>query len=268
MTIGVRLALVAMFALLGMETGRTSALAQPRQTPPAEKSQEPPKPETKPTPPPRSEPQPSTSAGSAPVYQPPLRGAPRGRIGGGTRGDEDADALFLAVLAPDHLGLTVQDEITLYWYLSGPAPAPVELTFTEARATYPILEVRLPAPAGPGFQRFRLADHGIRLVPGVSYRWFVAIVLDDERRSRDILAGGMIERVAPPAELGDRGRQAPAAELPSLYAGLGLWYDAMSAVSALIETAPDDAGLREQRAALLESVDLQEVAAADRRRLR
>lgn len=263
-----RLAVVALFALLGTGIGGGLALAQAPPPPPVERRPEPPRPETKEAPPPRPEPQPQTTAGTAPVYKPPLRGAPRGRVGGGTRGGEESGSVFVAVLAPDHLGLTAADEVSLYWFLSAPTPAPIELTFTEARATHPILELRLPAAAAPGFHRFRLADHGIRLIPGVSYRWFVAIVLDAERRSKDILAGGMIERLARPPELSARVGEVRSEDLPALYAELGLWYDAVSAVSALIEAAPEDVGLREHRAALLEHAELHDVAAADRRRMR
>ena len=38
---------------------------------------------------------------SAPVYKPPLRGAPGGRVGGGTRGT-GREAFILSVLAPAH----------------------------------------------------------------------------------------------------------------------------------------------------------------------
>jgi len=54
-----------------------------------------------------------------PTYRPPLRGAPGGRVGGGTRGIGD-EFITLLVLAPNHVGLTVQGQPTLYWYLSKP----------------------------------------------------------------------------------------------------------------------------------------------------
>jgi hypothetical protein len=43
-----------------------------------------------------------------------------------------------------------------------------------------------------------------------------------------------------------------------------LWYDALTALADLIEATPQDAQLRQQRAALLKQVDLAEVAAHDR----
>jgi len=104
--------------------------------------------------------------------------------------------------------------------------------------------------------RIRLADHGVRLVPGVSYRWYVAVVPDSGRRSKDILAGGAIERVAPPEGLAAKLAQADKATLPFLYAEAGIWYDALATISELIETAPNDPSLRRQRAALMAQVGL------------
>lgn len=58
----------------------------------------------------------ATPAGM-PVYQPPLRGAPGGRVGGSSRGAGD-ELPSLYALAPDHTGLTAQEQPCLYWYLS------------------------------------------------------------------------------------------------------------------------------------------------------
>ena len=48
-----------------------------------------------------------------------------------------------------------------------------------------------------------------------------------------------------------------------LYAEAGLWYDALSSLSDLIEATPDNPGLRQQRAALLKQVGLTDAAASD-----
>ena len=51
-----------------------------------------------------------------PVYQLPTRGAPAGRVGGGTRGDKNV--FVLSVLAPDHSALTTSEQPSLYWFIS------------------------------------------------------------------------------------------------------------------------------------------------------
>ena len=105
---------------------------------------------------------------------------------------------MLSVLAPDHTGLTVQEQPSLYWYLSESTTYPVELTIIDDQSIQPLVETRISGPLQPGVQRVRLADYGMRLSLGVPYRWSVALVVDPDSRSRDIIAGGVIERIALP----------------------------------------------------------------------
>jgi hypothetical protein len=209
--------------------------------------------------------------GDAPVYKPPLRGAPSSRIGGGTRGLPDAGGrrdvpdrtVVLAVLTPDHSGLTIQEQPTLYWYVSHPITYPIEITVIESKAVKPSLETQISAPSKPGLQKVRLSDHGLHLKPGVEYQWFVAVLPNRDVRSKDLLAGGLIQRVEPSMTLRARLAQATPAQAPHIYADEGIWYDALSALSDIIDAAPDDAKKRQQRAALLEQIGLQEVAQHD-----
>jgi Domain of Unknown Function (DUF928) len=192
---------------------------------------------------------------SVPVYTPPKRGAPGGRIGGGTRGTQ-REVFMLSVLAPDHSGLTTREQPSLYWFISSSTSLPVELTVMDPQGVQPILETRLPAPVAAGVHRIRLADYNVRLAPGAAYRWFVSVVPDSDRRSKDITAGGAIERVEMPEGLKAKVGQAAKSDLPSLYGEAGLWYDTVAAISELIEAAPQDQSLRKQRTALLAQVGL------------
>jgi uncharacterized protein DUF928 len=195
-----------------------------------------------------------------PVYTPPKRGAPGGRIGGGSRGTQ-RDGFSLSVLAPDHTGLTTDPQPTLYWFISSDlAATSVELTLMDPDGTQPLLENRVSPPVKTGLHSIRLSEYGVRLKPGVPYRWFVALVVDPDRRSKDILAGGFVELVEPPAGLPAQVAKTDKKELPQLYAAAGLWYDAVGSISQLIDAAPNDASLKQQRAALLEQAGLTEVA--------
>jgi hypothetical protein len=196
----------------------------------------------------------TTATAAVPTYKPPLRGAPGGRVGGGTRGS-GREVFVLTVLAPDHGAQTVSEQPSLYWFISRATSLPIEVTLMDVRTTQPVLETRLAATT-PGVHRIRLADHGVRLETGVPYRWFVTIVPDSNRRSKDLLAGGAIERVDPPAGLSAKLAQASKEETAALYADAGVWYDALEAISELLDRAPDDAVLRRQRATLLAQVGL------------
>lgn len=204
---------------------------------------------------------PAVSAGM-PVYHPPKRGMPGGRLGGGTR-SADQHVTRLSVLAPDHTGLTTQEQPSLYWYLSKPTANAIYFTLIDAESMKTVLDVRLPPPTRPGVQVIRLSDHSVRLSPGVQYQWFVALMIDGEHRSKDVIAGGMIERTSPPKELSSKLAGAGRSQRVAMYAEAGLWYDAVEAISEEIAAVPTDAGLRKQRASLLEQVGLQEIATYD-----
>ncbi len=208
----------------------------------------------------------SAAADDMPVYKPSQRGAPGGRVGGSTRGIGMMP--ILSALAPDHTGLTVHEQPSLYWYLAGTTTYPVELTISEERAIQPLLETRMSAPIQPGVQRVRLADFGVRLSPGVPYRWFIALVVDPDSRSRDNIAGGMIERIALSRALRAKLDGAGKTKAASIYAEAGLWYDALTAISDLIDAAPNDLALQRQRTSLLTQVGLQDIAEHDMRRSR
>ena len=199
------------------------------------------------------------------LYQPPRGlGAPSAgrRVGGGTRGTNKSIPI-LSVLAPGHIGLTVREQPDLYWFASDVVTNPVELTLTLEKGDTPLLERRLPVPIHAGVQRVRLSDYGIKLIPGEHYNWSIALVLDPKRRSKDVIAVGAIERVER-AGL-DQAALAAVPTTDSFYrfAADGLWYDAVMAISELIESAPANPALRKHRAELLDQVDLSEVGNFD-----
>ena len=195
-----------------------------------------------------------------PVYKPRKQSAPRGRVGGGIRGG-DAPALY--VLAPDHVGFTKDEQPSLYWYLSKTTSLPLEFTLVDTRAIRPLLETRLKSPTQPGVQRIALNDFGIKLEPGVQYKWFVTLVLGPEASSKDIVAGGTIERVPYIEALTIHLASATNGDAVFRFAEAGLWYDAITAISTKIEASPDDRTLRKQRASLLQQVGLWEIAKYD-----
>ena len=200
--------------------------------------------------------------GASPQYKPPVRGAPARRVGGGTRGAEQT-LPSLAVLAPDHVGHTVSAQPALYWYLSRPTSVRIELTLIDDKATDPVLE-RTVTDARPGIHRLNLADYAVALKLGEEYQWSVSLVPDPRERSNDIVATAALRRVAIPAALQPGAAGIRREDLPALYAGEGIWFDAIAVISELIAANPADAKLHEQRAALLDQAGLAEVAAYDR----
>lgn len=184
---------------------------------------------------------------AAPVYVPPRRGAPATRVGGGTRSG-GTGVPQIALLSPEHTGLTHQASPTLYWYLSSAYTGTLELVVTGRDSVTPELRLRLEDAQPAGIHALDLAEHGLVLAPGRLYQWSVSIVRDEEHRSRDVVSVATIERLA-----SDSAHQSGGAvDL----AAAGLWYDAVDAASRT--------GTRATRAALLEQVGLDAAAAWDR----
>ena len=198
---------------------------------------------------------------AAPVrFRPTATGAPSVRLTGGSRGAGDA-TLRLDVLAPDAIGITTQEQPSLFWYQSKPANAMFELSVLQDNKVDPIVHVRVERSTRAGIQRFKLSDHGGKLEVGIEYQWVVALVTDPDNRSSDLVASGMIKRVEPAAELKAMVAEAVPASLPAIYAEAGIWYDALAAMSDQVEAQPLDASLQGFRADLLRQVGLK--AAAD-----
>ena len=210
----------------------------------------------------------SKARATAILYVPPTRGSARHTAGAGTRGVGSGKAR-VAVLAPaDHVGLTTRASPTLYWNLSEATTTRIEITVVDDDAIEPVVGLSLPAPVAAGIHALDLESLGVVLAPDKTYRWFVALVHDAHRRSKDELAEGTIERITVPvaleseqsgaraatarAELAGRDGEIAALRAESLTAAnSGLWYDALAAVSSALERDPSNPELRADRAALL-----------------
>jgi hypothetical protein len=172
-----------------------------------------------------------------PTYKPRESNMPRARIGGKTRGSEH-EAPFLIALVPDHIAFTIKQDPALCWYLSGDISRPLTITVVDSRGIRPIFERVLPASRQAGIHCIRLREHGLVLKEQEQYRWFVTLVLDPDKPSQDVVAGGMIERIPfdeacmlnMPCSWTSCEREAV-----YRYAESGLWYDAIACLVDLIE---------------------------------
>jgi Domain of Unknown Function (DUF928) len=215
---------------------------------------------------PEKESKPAEAAAKTQIrYVPPDVGAPEVRVSGGTRGIR-GDDLSVSVLAPKQTGLTMQEQPTLYWYNSRTARAGVRLSIVVDNTDKTILNIRLPGVVSAGIHPFRLRETRVRLARDIDYEWSVTAVQSQDP-SENIVASGMIRRVRSPDGSGDLQLKITF-DAATHYAHLGLWYDAMQALSEAIPTSPDGMNLRLQRSDLLNQVGLTDAAAWDRAGLR
>ena len=152
------------------------------------------------------------------------------------------------------MGLTSQEQPALFWYLSKTTNDPLDVMISEEGNLRVLLDVRLLAPLQAGIHQLRLEDYGIGLIPDVSYQWTVRIM--SSQSSGNLTASGVIQRIASSSSLSSSSLSNP----PQSYAQNGLWYDAFSALSGLIQGNPGNSELVAQRISLLEQVGLSEVA--------
>jgi len=188
----------------------------------------------------------------------------------GTRHDIDAGSRgwspklpAVYVLAPDHTGLTVSGQPTLFWYQSGPATTHIEVTIIEPHKPGRVLRVGAEKAEQGGIHRLSLARYNVTLSPGVVYKWTVALVPDAANRSEDLIASDTIERIEPDAQLTAALAGAKGLNKAAVLASKGIWYDALAAVTDEIDASPKDKDLRLQRAALLEQAGLKHAAASE-----
>ena len=200
------------------------------------------------------------------IYQPPRKGAPAPGIrrGGGTRGPNKSVSV-ISLLAPEHVGWTLQEQPVLYWFTPTKQDRPFTFEFTMIgdNAETPLVEAKLPPPSQAGLQQIKLSDYKVKLSPGERYLWSISLIVDAEERSANVVAKGAIERVEREKLEQPLAVNFSEAEAASRYAEAGLWYDAIMAITNNIQSNPANAELRQQRAALLEQIGLADVAKND-----
>ncbi len=152
----------------------------------------------------------------------------------------------------DHTGLSFSSSPRLWWRLSEPTDDAIQVTVVDEEAIEPLLRVELPGPHAAGPASIDLARHGLRLEPGVEYRWYVGLLVDRDRPSRNPISAGAIRVVA---EADSRRREvadAPAPMRGHTLAKLGIWYDAYDFFAELSRTHPDSGHLARSRDRLMD----------------
>ncbi|MEI9893978.1 MAG: DUF928 domain-containing protein [Chthoniobacter sp.] len=200
------------------------------------------------------------------TYKMPLKAiaGTRRDVDAGTRG-WSAKLPSVYALAPDHTGLTTSGQPSLFWYQSGPANTPIEVTIIEPHKPGKILRVGADTAEQGGIHRLPLERYRVTLSPGVVYKWTVSLILDPANRSQDLIASDTIERIAPDAQLAAALTTAKGLDKAAIYAGKGIWYDALEAVTNEIDASPKNKEHRLLRAALLDQAGLKAAAASERK---
>jgi hypothetical protein len=213
-------------------------------------------------------------------FHPNPKDAPATRVGGASRGGTLRNAnepppVWVSVLTPqDRIGTTTKAQPVLYWYLSGDTKDKIAITLTtmvNGNRDRTIMDVTLGGRGKPplhaGLQRLDLSTvNGVdgkpmRLDPNLQYDWVVAV---EERRvggSGNVTANSRIQRIEPPAGLGDVSGLPPE-EATQRYAGAGVFLDTLATLNDLIDKSKPDKAIQDdllaQRRELLKEQGLVE----------
>ena len=166
----------------------------------------------------------------------------------------------LYVLLPEEVAVTTDAQPTLFWYLSRPVAQPIKLTLSTPDSIEPILELEIDASKRQGIQRLDLSRLPVRLKPSVRYDWVISTTADISGVTQNVYAKSVVWRIDTPKAMsaklmGAKNRRQRAA----IAAEEGIWIDALSGISNLIEHKPMTYSLRRDRADLLRQVGFQVV---------
>jgi hypothetical protein len=162
-------------------------------------------------------------------------GAPRGRVGAATRGDRaEASQVSLDLVAPlQGIGLTGTDQPVLYYVLSGGIAGPMRMAISAPGRSRPLADFELPRAQPASLGLVHLSERRVRLSPNLKYVWSVALLLDPNNPSRDLVCSAPIQFRPAGPDLEQAVREAPPERRHAVFARAGYWYDAVTSACAI-----------------------------------
>jgi len=195
------------------------------------------------------------------AFDPPNRGVPGRREGGGTRGPE-CPTSTTALIPKSTMGRTISAKPTFFYYVPAALDKTVEFELAdEADKTIYKTSFRMIAKA-PGIVSVTLpADSAASLEVGKNYHWYFTIKCNPNDTEADIVVSGWINRVeiTPALETQLDGVASDGDRL-SIYAKESLWYEYLTTLANLRRSQPTDSALTVKWTELLSSVELEKIA--------
>ena len=190
-------------------------------------------------------------------FQLPSRGAPRGTIGGATRGG-NCKGKPMAILPRTNLGLTTRDNPVIFVYVpeNGGKSAQFTLVDPDDREVY---RTSFPITQQEGILMLRLPEE-VNLSEGKQYNWRFSLISDPNSLDR-ARTGGWIEKVAPSQNIAQaQSKNVETWTSINMLAQEGIWYDTLEQLALLHLENPQDEQVQLEWTELLKSVGLEQVA--------
>ncbi|TVU55707.1 MAG: DUF928 domain-containing protein [Arthrospira sp. PLM2.Bin9] len=211
------------------------------------------------------------------AFDPPQRGVPGRREGGGTRGTQCADYASLISLIPvSTMGLTAHEKPQLFFYLPvASGDTPIELLVTklpdsESPETEEIViystqfQLDMENPGIVGIDLGAL-DGFPGLEVNQYYHWYLTILCDPVNQSVNQIVDGWIKRIDLDSDQIQKLEGLNGSDRLEFYQEKTLWYDMVAAFSELLSDNPRDTQIQDAWLELLRSENLDE---AGRNRVR
>lgn len=158
---------------------------------------------------------------------------------------------------------------TIWVYLASmPRTAQVEFTLQDAPGKKQLYSTRFPVTGRAGILGVRLPKTVPALQVGQTYLWQMAVRCDRDAADSDFVIGSWLQRLTPaqiqptagfdPKPLVQELARASDRDKPALYAGLGVWQDAVTSLIELRQQRPNDAELRDDWRNLLTGAQMAE----------
>lgn len=195
-------------------------------------------------------------------FKPPNRGAPPPTAGGATRGNScvPKNKKPISLIPKERLGLTFSANPTFYWHIpSSPAKNAKFLILTGDDVDV-VYEATIPLPAKSGIISYALPKNAPPLEIGKRYHWFLTLDCNPGDPGVNPITEGWTERIAPNVALLKQIEKADLKTRASLYAGGGIWHEAITTIALLRRTNPSDASTIASWNELLKSVGLSAIA--------
>ncbi|MEG4810389.1 DUF928 domain-containing protein [Microcoleus sp. F8-D3] len=198
------------------------------------------------------------------TFQPPEDGVPGRREGGGTRGLEcpTATTALTALIPQSTMGQTISAKPTFFYYLPVALDKTVqfELVDQKDKTLYKKSFRMVTSRAGVVSVSLGSDENSPALEVGKNYQWYFTIKCNPKNSTDDVLVSGWINRTAiAPTVKTELDRSSDLTKL-TIFAQQRLWYEYLATLAQLRLQSPSDASLALKWSAVLNSVELGNIA--------
>lgn len=203
------------------------------------------------------------------AFNPPNTGLPGGRQeGGGVRGPCPNGSDQITALSPQtNAGLTTSASPKFYLYVPASIALPMEFKLSEFtdennENEKEVYQTTFTLTGTPGVISVSMPADAPQLEVGKNYYWSFSLICQNNAPEASIIRGGWIKRSEVSPRLQQELETAKAIDRPGIYAREAIWFDTVSSLAELRRLEPDNPTLTKNWEALLNSVELGDLANA------